>query len=86
MQQIELVKITNITFKNGLTQEQAQNAKKLLKKVNVKSICENIGVNVSTIYNVLRDESPRIEDLSKVLNEASQELKRKEIVLKSLPL
>jgi len=73
-----------IEYKNGLTQEQVQKAKELLRKVKVRDVCAKVNVKVSTVYNVLRDESPRIEDLKKVLQQAQKELKKKEAVLSSL--
>lgn len=72
--------------KNGLSSEQVNNARAILKQVNVARICEAQKVKVSTIYNVLRDESPRVEDLKKVLTEANKQIRKKQQVLNALPV
>lgn len=77
---------TGATLKNGLTKEQVNKAYGLFSKVNLSECCRKAGVNLSTVYNVLRDESPKVDDLKKVIVEANRELKRKERTVNSLPL
>jgi len=72
--------------KNGLSSDQVNNARAILKQVNVARICEDKGVKVSTIYNVLRDESPRVEDLAIVITEAKKEMAKKAKARKVIPV
>ncbi|MCG2614865.1 hypothetical protein LZZ85_11255 [Terrimonas sp. NA20] len=73
-----------IKFKNGLTSDQVHAARAILKQVNVSRICDASKVKVSTIYNVLRDESPRVDQLKIVLTKARAEVRKKEEDLKEI--
>ncbi len=73
-------------LKNGLTEDQINKARAILKQVNVSAICKEKNVRVSTIYNVLRDESPKVDDLKKVLIVANRQVKKKQDTLEALPL
>jgi hypothetical protein len=71
---------------NGLTTEQVEKAKALLAKVNVSQVCRTTQVKRSTLENVLRDESPRVGELKKVLEEAKRIVNKKEKTIRALPL
>lgn len=73
-------------FNNGLTPSKVEGAKALLAQVNVADVCRAVNVKRSVIENVLRDESPRLEDLKKVLIEARKRVRKKERTLKALPV
>lgn len=75
-----------ITYKNGLTPDKVSAAKELLSQVSIAECARNAGVPVSTVHNVLRDLSPRVDLLSKVLVEANRELKRKQRRASTLPV
>lgn len=72
--------------KNGLTPIQVERARDLLKQVNVSEICELKRIKISTIYNVLRDESPHVEQLKTVLIEAKKIIKKKAKTLTDFPV
>jgi hypothetical protein len=75
-----------VRLNNGLTGEQVESARAVLAKVNISEVCRTVNVKRSILENVLRDESPRIDELKKVLVEANRVIKKREHVLKSLPL
>ena len=72
--------------KNGLSSDQVNAARAILKQVNVARICEAQSIKVSTIYNVLRDESPRVDLLNEVLKVANREIKKKKKIIEALPV
>lgn len=78
-------KLVKKTLKNGLSVEQVDNARSILKQVNVAEICKSKKVKVSTIYNVLRDESPHVDLLKIVLDEANKIIDKRSKVLKAIP-
>lgn len=73
-------------FKNGLTVEQVTKAKAILKQVSLKQLCKKNKVPYFTIANVLRDESPKIHLLHKILTAAKLEIESREKLLNSLPI
>lgn len=62
----------NITLKNGLTEAQVQTAKDILAQVNRVKVCQDTGVPVMTVVNVLRGSSPRIDLLVLVVDRAKE--------------
>lgn len=76
----------DLPLKNGLTPLQVSKAREILAEVNVSQICLKEGVKLSTIHNVLRDQSPQVSELSKVLKAAKKQIKKKQRTLKALPL
>jgi hypothetical protein len=76
----------NTKFKNGLTIKEVESAKQILSDVNVSKICAKVGVKISTVYNVLRDESSRINEFGKVIRAAKREIAKRQSTIKELAL
>lgn len=73
-------------YQNGLTSEQVAAARELFSKVSLKRVCEECKVPPSTIYNVLRDNSSRVDLLKKVIDTAQVHKAEREKILKSIPV
>lgn len=76
---------TTETLKNGLTKEQVYAARATISKISLKSLCEEEGIPMTTIYNVLRDSSSRVDLLKKVLDIAYTKIEERKKLLASIP-
>lgn len=76
---------TTDTLKNGLTKEQVYAARAIISKISLKALCEEQGIPMTTIYNVLRDNSPRVDLLKKVLDSAYEKIEERKKLLASIP-
>lgn len=76
---------TDFTLKNGLTQAQVNAARSALSMISLKKICIELNVPMATIYNVLRDNSSRIDLLKKGLDAAYLEIEERKKILASIP-
>lgn len=74
----------NFPYKNGLTKKQVDAVKIIFSKVNLKAICDRENISLTTIYNVLRDSSKRIDLLKKAVDLANIEIATYEEVLASI--
>lgn len=72
-------------LKNGLTQDQVNAAKSVISKVSLKAICEEKGIPMTTIYNVLRDNSSRVDLLKEVIDAAYIKIEERKKLLASIP-
>lgn len=75
----------NTTFKNGLTVEQVEAAKEKFKSVSLKQICKDHGLSYAIINNVLRDLSPRVEELHKALAVADKLIAYRQQLVREMP-
>lgn len=73
------------TLKNGLTREQVYAARATISKVSLKALCEELNIPMTTIYNVLRDSSSRVDLLKKVLDNAYVKIQERQKLLASIP-
>jgi predicted transcriptional regulator len=72
-------------LKNGLTKEQVNAARAMISKVSLKSLCDENGIPMTTIYNVLRDSSSRVDSLKVILDAAKIKIREREALLASIP-
>lgn len=86
MQESRFANCNNEKLNNGLTADQVQSAKKLLRKVDQKKLCKKMGISSYKIYDVLRDKSPRVDLLNKVLKKARKEVAKFDKSLKEIPV
>lgn len=77
---------TAATLKNGLTQMQVNAARAALSMVSLKEICREHNIPMATIYNVLRDNSSRVDLLKKVLDAAYVKIEERKKILASIPV
>lgn len=75
-----------LTLKNGLTENQVTAAKDILRRVNISQCAKIAGVKITTINNVLRDASPHVDDLRKLLVQANKQIQKQQKAIKALPL
>jgi lambda repressor-like predicted transcriptional regulator len=73
-------------LKNGLTMEKAEKARAILKTVGMRAVAHKIGKSETTLHNVLRGESPRIEILSEALEAAAEIQAERQRKIDALPL
>ena len=73
------------TLKNGLTKEQVYAARAAISKISLKALCEEQDIPMSTIYNVLRDSSSRVDLLKRVLDSAYEKIEERKKLLASIP-
>lgn len=73
------------TFKNGLTPEQVTACRGIIAKVSLKAICEEKGIPMTTIYNVLRDNSSRVDLLKEIIDAAYVKIEERKKLLASIP-
>ena len=76
---------TTDVLKNGLTREQVYAARATIAKVSLKALCEEQDIPMTTIYNVLRDSSSRVDLLKKVLDIAYEKIEERKKLLASIP-
>jgi predicted transcriptional regulator len=76
---------TTETLKNGLTREQVYAARAIISKISLKALCEEQGIPMTTVYNVLRDSSSRVDLLKKVLDSAYDKIEERKKLLASIP-
>ena len=75
----------NNILKNGLTHEQVHAARATISKISLKALCEEQGIPMTTIYNVLRDSSSRVDLLKQVLDVAYKKIEERKKLLASIP-
>lgn len=73
-------------LKNGLTKEQVYAARATISKISLKALCEEQGIPMTTIYNVLRDNSSRVDLLKQVLDAAYIKIEERKKLLASIPV
>lgn len=76
---------TSDILKNGLTREQVYAARATISKISLKALCEELNIPMTTIYNVLRDSSSRVDLLKKVLDNAYIKIEERKKLLASIP-
>lgn len=74
-----------VPYRNGLCAEQVEASRFILAQVSLKKICKNNNIPMTTIYNVLRDNSSRIDLLKQVLDLAVTEINERKKLLNSIP-
>ncbi|HJU45685.1 MAG TPA: hypothetical protein VJ647_02825 [Chitinophagaceae bacterium] len=77
---------TTETLKNGLTKQQVYAARATISQISLKALCEEQGIPMTTIYNVLRDSSSRVDLLKKVLDSAYIKIEERKKLLASIPM
>ncbi len=73
-------------LKNGLTKEQVYAVRAIISKISLKALCEEQGIPMTTVYNVLRDSSSRVDLLKKVLDSAYVKIEERKKLLASIPV
>lgn len=76
---------TKTVLKNGLTREQVDAVKAIISKVSLKALCEEKGIPMTTIYNVLRDNSSRVDLLKEIVDSAYIKIEERKKLLASIP-
>jgi len=76
----------NQVLKNGITQEQSDKARKIIKEASFKKVAEKLDISRFKIHNLLRGVSPDVELLQKAIETANEIISEKKKIIENLPV